>query len=48
MNQVNPEEQLPDKPDKATILALLQLLRKYKLKVSNNFIFVYIRNLNKK
>lgn len=33
MNQVNPEEQLPDKPDKATILALLQLLRKYNLKV---------------
>ncbi|KAL0274423.1 UNVERIFIED_CONTAM: hypothetical protein PYX00_006847 [Menopon gallinae] len=32
MNQVNPSEQLPDKPDKATILAVLQLLRKYNLK----------------
>lgn len=33
MNQGNPSEELPDKPDTATILAVLQLLRKYNLKV---------------
>ncbi|KAK6623211.1 hypothetical protein RUM43_009063 [Polyplax serrata] len=38
MNQVNPEEQLPDKPDKATILALLQLLRKYNLKATEDIL----------
>lgn len=42
---MNPEEQLPDKPDKATILALLQLLRKYNLKVALMafFTLVYIK-----
>jgi len=34
MNNINPSEQLPDRPDKATILAVVQLLRKYGLKVN--------------
>lgn len=38
MTHVNPSEQLPDKPDKATILAILQLLRKYGLKVSTKIL----------